>query len=111
VTRWKVLERFQGTSLVEADLLTGRTHQIRVHFADAGFPLVGDVQYGATRRSRQIRDMEARRLVEALDRVMLHSAHISFVHPGTGKCVSFEAGMPPEMQAVIDALRKGAGGG
>jgi 23S rRNA pseudouridine1911/1915/1917 synthase len=105
VTRWRVVERYRGVSLVEADLLTGRTHQIRVHFADAGMPIVGDLQYGAARRSRQIADIRARRLVEKLDRALLHARDLSFTHPSTGKRMRFSAPPPPEIQEIIDALK------
>ena len=106
ITGWKVLARFRGAALVECDLQTGRTHQIRVHFADAGMPLLGDLQYGAARRARGL-PPKAAALVEQLDRVMLHAVRISFSHPVTGAALSFRAPVPPEMQAVIDALKAG----
>ncbi|MFA6033804.1 MAG: RluA family pseudouridine synthase [Myxococcota bacterium] len=107
ITRWKVLERYRGASLVEADILTGRTHQIRVHFADAGMPLLGDIQYGASRRSRQLGSAAARRIVDSCNRVMLHAASIKFRHPATGKELSLSAPLPQDMQELLEALRKG----
>ena len=107
VTGWKVLARHKGASLVECDLQTGRTHQIRVHFADAGMPLLGDLQYGASRRERGL-PPRAAALVHALDRVMLHAVRIAFKHPVTGAPLAYRAPVPPEMQAVIDALKAGS---
>jgi 23S rRNA pseudouridine1911/1915/1917 synthase len=105
ITRWRVRERYAGASLLEAELLTGRTHQIRVHFADQGMPLLGDLMYGAARRVRGL-PPPARALVERLDRVMLHAASLSIEHPATGRRLAFESPVPPEMRAVIESLRK-----
>jgi len=105
ITRWRVIERFKGISLIEAGLVTGRTHQIRVHFADQGMPLLGDLQYGASRRARQILPVRARELVLKLDRVMLHAAEISFTHPRTGSILKFKAEMPDEMKQILNELR------
>jgi len=105
ITRWRVLERFKGVSLIEAGLVTGRTHQIRVHFADEGMPLVGDIQYGAERRARQIVPTAARELVLKLDRVLLHAEEISFTHPRTGTLLKFKAELPEEMIQILNELR------
>ncbi|MBI5528403.1 MAG: RluA family pseudouridine synthase [Deltaproteobacteria bacterium] len=107
VTSWRVRERRAGASLVEVRLLTGRTHQVRVHFADQGMPLLGDLMYGAARRIRGL-PAPARALVETLDRVMLHAASLSFDHPATRERLTFTSPVPPEMQAVINALRAGS---
>lgn len=102
VTRYEVLERFGiGACLMRLQLETGRTHQIRVHCADAGFPLLGDPVYGRPPRVAAIKA-----LAEILARQALHAAHLSFVHPMTGKELSFDSELPDDMQAVLDALRQ-----
>ncbi len=99
-TTYRVLERLRATTLVEAGLHTGRTHQIRVHFQFLGFPLVGDLTYGQRQNSR------LEELVGfAAPRVMLHAYHLAFIHPRTGKKVHFEAPLPKDFEEVVKALR------
>lgn len=81
LTTYRVLKRLEGLSLVEVRLHTGRTHQIRVHFAEAGFPVAGDPTYG--RRSKQFR--------EKFGRLMLHAWKIKFSHPLHGQTINIEA--------------------
>lgn len=99
-TSYRLLERLRGATLAEARLHTGRTHQIRVHFKFLGYPLVGDDVYGSRQNSR-LEDLTGYRA----KRQMLHSYHLTFVHPETGKRVSFEAGLPEDFQDAIEALR------
>lgn len=92
-TEWRVLLRLGKFTLVAAEPRTGRTHQIRAHFAASGYPLVGDTLYGAAERARA-----GRMLLPALDRVFLHAARLGFAHPRTGQ--------PIEVRAPLDgALR------
>ena len=91
VTAYRVVERFRGYALVEARPKTGRTHQIRVHLAAIGHPIVGDRVYG-----------KASALV---GRQFLHAARIAFEHPRTGERVTFEAPLAGELQRALDALR------
>jgi 23S rRNA pseudouridine955/2504/2580 synthase len=84
-------------SLVEAELLTGRTHQIRVHLAHAGFPIVGDDKYGDTEINRRLAKLGARRL-------MLHAWSLELRHPLEGTPLRLEAPLPPDMQDLIDRL-------
>ena len=99
-TSYRVLERLRGATLVEAVLHTGRTHQIRVHFQFVGFPLVGDATYG---------DRQNQRLAEltryTAPRQMLHASQLSFVHPRTGKRLSFTAPCPEDFRDALSALR------
>ena len=98
VTRFRVLQRFGAAALVEVELLTGRTHQIRAHFADAGFPLLGDKLYGGTRR-------DAKSFVQPpIARQALHAARLSFEHPVTGARIECEAPLPPDFRAALRAL-------
>jgi 23S rRNA pseudouridine1911/1915/1917 synthase len=106
VTRWRVLERFDGAALVDVELMTGRTHQIRAHFADAGFPLLGDKLYGGTRREARLPETApVRRAAQALGRQALHAALLSFEHPITAARVSCEAPLPPDFLAALAELR------
>jgi len=103
ITHWIVKERFSGATLVEARLETGRTHQIRVHFKDAGHPLIGDPVYGHRPRAPHLRAAH-----EALGRQALHAAVLGIAHPGTGKILRFETPPPADLLAVLAALRGGA---
>ena len=96
-TDWRVRLRLAGYTLVEADLHTGRTHQIRVHFSALGHPVVGDTLYGAPRQPKI-----ASALVQPLARNFLHAARLNFLHPITGKAVAVRAPMPAEL---VDYLR------
>ena len=87
-------EPLAGSALVEVDIKTGRTHQIRVHLAHAGYPIVGDPVYGGKQR-----------LPVQAPRQMLHAAHLSFTHPLNKKVLSCSAHIPPDMQEVADQLR------
>lgn len=94
-TEYETLERFaNGMALVSIRLLTGRTHQIRVHFAHVGCPVVGDTTYGL--RRQQVK----------LGRTFLHAARLAFDHPATGERLGFEAPLPPELEVLLAALRK-----
>lgn len=98
LTRWRVLQRFVGPgsgepryTLVEARPVTGRTHQIRVHFASIRHPLVGDALYG--RRSALV------------GRQFLHAAGLAFVHPSTGRRMTFESPLPDDLRLALGTLR------
>jgi 23S rRNA pseudouridine1911/1915/1917 synthase len=99
-TSYRVLERLRATTLVEAGLHTGRTHQIRVHFQFLGFPLVGDLTYGQ-RQNRRLEELVG----FAAPRVMLHAFQLAFIHPRSGKRVHFEAPLPKDFVDVLKALR------
>ncbi len=101
LTRFEVVERIGGCTLVKIHLQTGRTHQIRVHMAHLGHPVVGDAVYGG-RRPLVIGTMN-------VERPMLHAWRIGFTHPHTGKTVSVEAPLPDDINRLIGYLRSGAG--
>ena len=88
VTRWESLGTGHGLSLLRIRLETGRTHQIRVHFAAQGAPLAGDDMYGGSR--------------ERIDRHALHCARVALAHPVTGKNMVFRAPMPEDMQRIVE---------
>lgn len=98
-THFKVLERFGEYTFVECRLETGRTHQIRVHMAYIGHPVVGDPKYGTDRRGKV-------RGSFAIDGQALHSKSLELTHPATGERMSFEAPMPEDMQRIINKLRR-----
>ena len=99
-TSYRVEERLNAATLVEAVIHTGRTHQIRVHFQHLGYPLVGDETYGA-RQNRRFEELVG----FAAPRVMLHAFTLAFVHPQTGKKVNFKAPLPPDYEELLKRLR------
>ena len=99
VTHWKRLNMLRDASLVECRLETGRTHQVRVHMASIGHPLVGDPVYG---RSGKTHGKLLREL--GFHRQALHAAELGFTHPATKHRLSFSSPMPPDMQELFDAL-------
>lgn len=100
ITHYSVTERMARHTLIECRLETGRTHQIRVHMQSIGFPLEGDVTYGA-RRCPPIVEAVAR-----FKRQALHARRLAFQHPATQQLVSFEASVPADLEALIDAARE-----
>ena len=100
-TSYRVLERLNSATFVEAQLHTGRTHQIRVHFQFLGYPLVGDMTYGA-RQNKKLTELTG----YEPPRVMLHARELSFIHPRTGKEMSFEAPLPEDFRGALKILRK-----
>ena len=119
VTRYETLERFgQGSgmaagpvaSLLRLVLETGRTHQVRVHLAHIGHPLLGDPTYGAGHKASAHKlDREAREALAALGRQALHAAELAFVHPVSGRRLAFDSPLPPDMARLVAALRKPVG--
>ncbi|HET8578377.1 MAG TPA: RluA family pseudouridine synthase [Methylomirabilota bacterium] len=104
ITRFRVLERLRGVSYIECRLETGRTHQIRVHLASLGHPLLGDATYGR-RELRTVSDQELGVLIAALDGVALHAAGLSFLHPATGQLVEFSSPLPNRIGQILSRLR------
>lgn len=96
ITRYRLLEAFADSSLIELELLTGRSHQIRVHCSEQGFPLLGDGLYGGPSHWRQ----------REIPRQMLHAATLALAHPVTGAPLKFETPMPADMAALLDCLRR-----
>lgn len=93
-------------SLVRCELETGRTHQIRVHMAHLGHPLLGDLTYGAGFKTKANRLSETQQAaLKALGRQALHAAVLGFEHPRTGEFLSFESPVPPDMETLVEALR------
>nr|WP_300308746.1 RluA family pseudouridine synthase [Halomonas sp.] len=97
-TRFAVREAFAGATLVEAEPITGRTHQIRVHAAHAGHALLGDDKYGTREGEKLAREL-------GLDRLFLHAAALTFPEPSSGKPVRIRAPLEPAMEAVLEKAR------
>nr|WP_201752090.1 RluA family pseudouridine synthase [Microvirga arsenatis] len=112
ITHYEVLEDLPPAqplaSLVRCELETGRTHQIRVHMAHLGHPLLGDAAYGSGFKTKANRlSAEAREALSTLSRQALHAAVLGFEHPRSGKLLRFESPLPPDMAALLMALRGG----
>lgn len=109
LTRYAVRERFgRAATLVECRLATGRTHQIRVHFAENGYPLVGDPLYGRKSRSGMMEFSDITKgFINQFDRQALHAWKIGFNHPISKVFLSFESGLPNDMLALLAAFRDG----
>jgi 23S rRNA pseudouridine1911/1915/1917 synthase len=99
VTRWKVIERLSNATLIEAELATGRTHQIRVHFASIGHPVLGDRTYG----KKTSIGTGTKRIT--FPRQMLHAESLGFQHPLTGNYLEFKTELPDDMKMKIIELR------
>ena len=91
LTRYKVRKRFPGCTLLEIELHTGRTHQIRVHMAHLGNPVVGDELYGSRKEG---------------ERLMLHAWKLAFEHPNSGKIMTFKSDWPEDFKKMIESLER-----
>jgi 23S rRNA pseudouridine1911/1915/1917 synthase len=106
VTRWRVKERYGRISLVELRLETGRTHQIRVHLTEAGFPLLGDPLYSDGGKINNLPDTQLRGMINRLGRQALHARCLGFVHPSSGEYLEFTVEPPEDMQELVNYLLK-----
>jgi len=104
-TSWAVEEAFDGAALLRVRIHTGRTHQIRVHLASLGHPVVADPVYGGTRTPSSRRGA-ARELLRAFTRPALHAARLAFRHPATGERLAFAAPLPADLASLLDRLRE-----
>lgn len=94
ITEFKVLKRYDGFTYIEVNIKTGRTHQIRVHMAEIGYPIVGDEVYSNGRNPFNVKGQ------------MLHAKELEFVHPTTKKSVKFEAPLPEYFENILEELDK-----
>lgn len=107
ITHYTVKAEYAGglVARVECRLETGRTHQIRVHMTAIGHPLLGDPTYGTGMKSRKSKlSVDAQIALERLGRQALHAHHLGFEHPVTGEKMSFDAELPADMRALVEAL-------
>lgn len=103
-TVFSLMRKYATFALLEAELKTGRTHQIRVHLASSGFAIAGDDKYGDFALNRALQKAEAGRIV--LKRMFLHAHQITFAHPDTGKPVTLNAPLPSECELFLKSLEK-----
>ncbi|MGD9560709.1 MAG: RluA family pseudouridine synthase [Pyrinomonadaceae bacterium] len=103
LSMWKVRQRFEKFTLLEVEIKTGRTHQIRVHLASINHPVVGDSTYNEG-RDNTIPNAEIKKAVEKLGRVFLHASKLSFTHPKTGEQLSFSLSMPEELDRFLGVI-------
>ena len=111
-TNFKVAERCPFTTLVECQLETGRTHQIRVHLAHIGHPVFGDSVYGGRDQARGVRPeyrRQANWMLSLIKRQALHAQKLRFAHPTTGETMEFTAPLPEDFQAALEAARMKSG--
>jgi len=107
ITIYKTLETFNNlASYVEAQIITGRTHQIRVHFSEMGCPIIGDDLYSGRRRTRLFEDTEAREKIESVSRPLLHSYRLEFTHPNRQKWMVITSDIPSDFMEILNMLRK-----
>jgi len=106
-TRYRVLETMGPCALLEIDLLTGRTHQIRVHLSEAGTPLVGDELYGGGKRWKGVSWPPAKEAMRAMTRQALHAHRLAFQHPMTEQAMDFESPLPADFERLLEGLRSG----
>jgi 23S rRNA pseudouridine955/2504/2580 synthase len=108
-TVFSLVRRYPDFVLLEAELKTGRTHQIRVHLAASGFPIVGDDKYGDFALNRRLQKAEGTRA--ALKRMFLHAYRISFLHPDTAAPLTLTAALPSECERFLASLGSALPGG
>jgi 23S rRNA pseudouridine1911/1915/1917 synthase len=104
LTLWRVKQRFEKFTLLDVDIKTGRTHQIRVHLASLNHPVVGDATYNEG-RDNTVGDDSIRRAIKSLNRQFLHAEKLSFTHPKTGERLSFTAELPEELRSILAAIQ------
>ncbi len=108
VTHYRVVRRFRAHTLVRVTLETGRTHQIRVHLAHAGYPIVGDPVYGGRRRLPPGATAALAAALQGFPRQALHAARLKLAHPVSGKLLEWEAPLPQDLQGLLAALAAAA---
>ncbi len=108
ITHYRVAERFRAHTLLRVKLQTGRTHQIRVHMAHVGHPLLGDPVYGGRLRLPRGATPALAEALRRFRRQALHAARLTLIHPGTGVAMSWTSPLPADMLALLAALRADA---
>jgi 23S rRNA pseudouridine1911/1915/1917 synthase len=110
VTHYRVIRRYRAHTHIRVQLETGRTHQIRVHMAHIGFPLVGDRVYGGRLALPKGASEELRQALRGLPRQALHAARLQFVHPTSGRALEFSSALPEDLRTLLDVLARDLAG-
>lgn len=105
LTLWKVRERYGTATLLDVEIKTGRTHQIRVHLTERGYPLIGDMVYGSPSKLQTIKDAALKSQLKLFQRQALHATQLSFLHPQSGERVVFTAPLPEDMENLRALFR------
>lgn len=105
VTRYRVAERFAAHTLLQVELETGRTHQIRVHLAHIGHPVVGDPAYGGRHRTARGASVALAAALRSFGRQALHAQRLTLQHPRSGRTLQIEAPLPADFQVLLQLLR------
>ena len=105
LTLWKVRERYTAATLLEVEIKTGRTHQIRVHLSERGYPVIGDAVYGVASKGQTVKNAALKAGVKALSRQALHAAELSFLHPQSGERMVFTAPLPQDLENLLHLFR------
>jgi 23S rRNA pseudouridine1911/1915/1917 synthase len=104
VTHYRIERRYDFHALLRVRLETGRTHQIRVHLAHVGLPLVGDLLYGGRPRTPPKASIELTTLLRSFDRQALHATELSITHPDSGRRLTWESALPQDFQRLLQIL-------
>jgi len=105
LTLWKVRERYGTATLLDIEIKTGRTHQIRVHLSERGYPVIGDAVYGNASKLQTVKNAVLKARIKSLERQALHARVLSFLHPQTGERMVFSAPLPEDMENLLAAFR------
>ena len=106
VTHYRIERRFRGHTLARVHLETGRTHQIRVHLAHVGYPIVGDPAYGGRKKLPAGATPELVQALQTFPRQALHAARLTLTHPKSGKRVTYDAPLPADLAGLLDVLAR-----
>ena len=105
ITSYKIVKKYKGYSLLKVSILTGRTHQIRVHFSHMGYPIVGDKTYGGKSKYPKGISPILREKIDQFPRQALHASELEFIHPKTKKKVNFKISLPKDILELITFLK------
>lgn len=105
ITHWEVIDNFGDLTMVMARLETGRTHQVRVHLSNLGYPIVGDSVYGSSKRLRMIQFKDVQDILKQIKRPLLHASTLRFTHPEKMMDMFFEVPLPDDFSRVLSLIR------